>query len=306
MKIDRILGIIIYLFNHDKVSAKTLAEKYDVSVRTIQRDMVNIASCGIPIYSDNGKNGGYSILSTYKLKNTNIKNDEQQMIIKALETLSTSYTNHTLDSIIEKYNSIIGKEGGQRIFWDFGVTKENQQVQNVNKTLEQAITEKKYISFHYRNASGKESDLTVELLAIHYKWYAWYLFAYRDEKEQYYTFKVARMKDVEILNKKSMTDHGDIEERMKESEQNYYKTCINIEVHFQEQESGLIQEYFPDCQIEKMMNGVCRTFIGVPAKERLWKALLLSFGDRVKVVAPEEYKKELIDTARNFLSNYDS
>ena len=189
--------------------------------------MVNIASCGIPIYSDNGKNGGYSILSTYKLKNTNIKNDEQQMIIKALETLSTSYTNHTLDSIIEKYNSIIGKEGGQRIFWDFGVTKENQQVQNVNKTLEQAITEKKYISFHYRNASGKESDLTVEPLAIHYKWYAWYLFAYRDEKEQYYTFKVARMKDVEILNKKSMTDHGDIEERMKESEQNYYKTCIN-------------------------------------------------------------------------------
>lgn len=201
MKIDRILGIIIYLFNHDKVSAKTLAEKYDVSVRTIQRDMVNIASCGIPIYSDNGKNGGYSILSTYKLKNTNIKNDEQQMIIKALETLSTSYTNHTLDSIIEKYNSIIGKEGGQRIFWDFGVTKENQQVQNVNKTLEQAITEKKYISFHYRNASGKESDLTVEPLAIHYKWYAWYLFAYRDEKEKYYTFKVARMKDVEILNK---------------------------------------------------------------------------------------------------------
>lgn len=306
MKIDRILGIIIYLFNHDKVSAKTLAEKYDVSVRTIQRDMVNIASCGIPIYSDNGKNGGYSILSTYKLKNTNIKNDEQQMIIKALETLSTSYTNHTLDSIIEKYNSIIGKEGGQRIFWDFGVTKENQQVQNVNKTLEQAITEKKYNSFHYRNASGKESDLTVEPLAIHYKWYAWYLFAYRDEKEQYYTFKVARMKDVEILNKKSMTDHGDIEERMKESEQNYYKTCINIEVHFEEQESGLIQEYFPDCQIEKMMNGVCRTFIGVPAKERLWKALLLSFGDRVKVVAPEEYKRELIDTARNFLSNYDS
>ena len=306
MKIDRILGIIIYLFNHDKVSAKTLAEKYDVSVRTIQRDMVNIASCGIPIYSDNGKNGGYSILSTYKLKNTNIKNDEQQMIIKALETLSTSYTNHALDSIIEKYNSIIGKEGGQRIFWDFGVTKENQQVQNVNKTLEQAITEKKYISFHYRNASGKESDLRVEPLAIDYKWYAWYLFAYRDEKEQYYTFKVARMKDVEILNKKSMTDHGDIEERMKESEQNYYKTCINIEVHFQEQESGLIQEYFPDCQIEKMMNGVCRTFIGVPAKERLWKALLLSFGDRVKVVAPEEYKKELIDTARNFLSNYDS
>ena len=110
----------------------------------------------------------------------------------------------------------------------------------------------------------------------------------------------------EILNKKSMTDHGDIEERMKESEQNYYKTCINIEVHFKERESSLIQEYFPDCQIEKVKDGMCRIFIGVPAKERLWKALLLSFGDHVKVVAPEEYKKELIDIAEKFLSNYDS
>lgn len=306
MKIDRILEIIIYLLNHDKVSAKTLAEKYHVSVRTIQRDMVNIASSGIPVYSDNGKNGGYSILPTYKLRNTNIKNDEQKMIMKALESLSTSYTNQTLDSIIEKYNTIIGKEGGQRIFWDFGVTKENQQVQNVNKILEHAIAEKRYISFHYRNASGKESDRTVEPLAIHYKWYAWYLFAYNDEKRQYYTFKVARIKDVEMLNRKSLTDHGDIEKRMKESEQNYYKTCINIEVHFKEEESGLIQEYFPDCPIEKLNGGMCRIFIGVPAKERLWKALLLSFGDRVKVVAPEDYKRELIATAEKFLSNYDS
>ena len=93
---------------------------------------------------------------------------------------------------------------------------------------------------------------------------------------------------------------------MKESEQNYYKTCINIEVHFKERESSLIQEYFPDCQIEKVKDGMCRIFIGVPAKERLWKALLLSFGDHVKVVAPEEYKKELIDIAERFLSNYDS
>ncbi len=224
MKIDRILEIIIYLLNHDKVSAKTLAEKYNVSVRTIQRDIVNIASSGIPIYSDSGKNGGYSILPTYKLRNTNIKSDEQQMIIKALESLSTSYTNRTLDSIIEKYNNIIGKEGGQKIFWDFGVTKENQQVQNVNKILEDAITEKKYISFHYRNASGKESDVTMEPLAIHYKWYAWYLFAYNGEKGDYYTFKVARMKNIEILDRKSSIAHGDIERRMKESEQNYYKT----------------------------------------------------------------------------------
>ncbi len=68
MKIDRILGIIIYLMNHDNVSASYLAERFHVSVRTIQRDMISISAIGVPIYSESGKNGGYSILPTYKIK----------------------------------------------------------------------------------------------------------------------------------------------------------------------------------------------------------------------------------------------
>lgn len=185
MKVDRILEIIIYLINHDNVPASYLAERCHVSVRTIQRDMVSISSIGIPVYSESGKYGGYSILPTYKMKNSDIRNDEQQLIIKALESLATSYTNDTLKSLIEKYNAIIEKEGGQKVFWDFGVTKENAGVQDRNQLLEQAITERKYVTFAYRNANGEKSNPTVEPLAIHYKWYAWYLFAYAEEKKEY-------------------------------------------------------------------------------------------------------------------------
>lgn len=122
MKTDRILGIIIYLMNHDNIQASYLAERFHVSIRTIQRDMVSISAIGIPIYSESGKNGGYSILPTYKIKNSEIRSDEQQMIVKALESLATSYTNDTLKTLIEKYNAIVQKEGGQKVFWDFGVT----------------------------------------------------------------------------------------------------------------------------------------------------------------------------------------
>lgn len=115
MKIDRILEIIIYLINHDNVSAGFLAERFHVSIRTIQRDMISISAIGIPVYSVNGKKGGYSILPTYKMKNSDIRSDEQQMIIKALVSLSTSYTNDTLNALIEKYNAIIEKEGGQKV-----------------------------------------------------------------------------------------------------------------------------------------------------------------------------------------------
>lgn len=305
MKVDRILEIIIYLINHDNVPASYLAERFNVSVRTIQRDMVSISSIGIPIYAEGGKYGGYTILPTYKIKNSNIKNDEQQMIINALESLATSYTNDTLKSLIEKYNAIIEKKGGQKVFWDFGVTRENNHVQNMNNLLEQAIAERKHITFDYRNASGSKSKQYVEPLAIHYKWYAWYLFAYSPEKKQYRTFKVARIQNLHVNDILSVIEHGNIEKLMKDSEQAYYQTSIHIEVQFDNEETNLMSEYFPDCPAEKLTETTSRIFIDVPAKERLWKALLLSFGNKVKIVGPEEYKKELIETAKNFLSNYD-
>lgn len=305
MKTDRILGIIIYLVNHDNVSASYLAEKFHVSVRTIQRDMISISAIGVPIYSESGKNGGYSILPTYKIQNSEIRSDEQQMIIKALKSLATSYTNDTLRTLIEKYNAVVQKEGGQKVFWDFGVTKENADVQSKNKLLEHAIGQKKYVSFAYCNADGRKSVPVVEPLAIHYKWYAWYLFAYSEEKKQYRTYKVARMQNLKETDKISVIDHGDVKVLMSESEQAYYQTSIPIEVQFANEETALMEEYFPGCPIEQIAENTKRMFIDVPAKERLWKALLLSFGNKVKVIGPEEYKKELIQTAQKFLSNYD-
>ena len=305
MKLERILEIIIYLLNHEKVSAKYLAEYFDVSVRTIQRDMVSIAEAGIPVYTLGGRYGGYAVLENYKIKNINIKNSEQQIIISALESLATSYTNDKLNSLIEKYNAIIEKEGGQKVFWDFSVTKENKKVQDSNMLLEKAIGGKNYMLFDYRNSEGKTSHVCAEPLAIHYKWYAWYLFAYLKETKEYRTFKVARMQNLVISKEKSFIKHGDIQQRMREAEIAYYKTCIDIEIVFSEAEIPLIEEYFPDSVIEKLSSHKCKTHIHVPAKERLWKALLLSFGDAVTVVSPKDYKEELIKTAGTFLSNYD-
>ena len=305
MKLERILEIIIYLLNHEKVSAKYLAEYFDVSVRTIQRDMVSIAEAGIPVYTLGGRYGGYAVLENYKIKNINIKNSEQQIIISALESLATSYTNDKLNSLIEKYNAIIEKEGGQKVFWDFSVTKENKKVQDSNMLLEEAISGKNYIAFDYRNAEGKTSHVCAEPLAIHYKWYAWYLFAYLKETKEYRTFKVARIQNIIISKERSFIKHGDIQQKMKEAELAYYKTCIDIEIVFSETEIPLIEEYFPDSVIEKLSSQKCKTHIHVPAKERLWKALLLSFGDAVTVVSPKDYKEELIKTAKTFFTNYD-
>lgn len=305
MKIDRILEIVVYLLNHENVSAGFLAKRFHVSVRTIQRDMTSISLAEIPIYSAGGKNGGYSILSEYKIKNQVMGQADHQLILKALESLATSYTNDKLANLIEKYNSIIEQQSGQKVFWDFSVAKENNSVQMINQQLESSISERKIIVFTYRNSDGENSKKTVQPLAIYYKWYAWYLFAYIPEKDAYRTYKIARIQNLQITSDVIEKEHGDIKKLMSDSEKAYYKTCIHIEVHFDKKNRGLMEEYFPDCQIENISDDICRTYIDVPQKERLWKALLLSFGNKVKVIAPEEYKKELIETAQNFLANYD-
>lgn len=299
------LEIITILLNKNTVSAKELAQHFGVSVRTIQRDMVSISLAGIPIYSIEGKGGGYAILPEYKVSNQIMKPEEQQILVKALESLATSYSSESLEELIRKYNAIVDKKKGHKIYWDFGVTKENQTVQQINFKLEGAISENRVVKFKYRNAKGQESLKTVQPLAIYYKWYAWYLFIWSLDIKAYRTCKVARIQNLEMTEEISKINHGNVEMLMKEAEQAYYKTCNSIEIHFVEESIPLMKEYFPDCKIEQLEGNQYRLFLNVPQNERLWKALLLSFGDKVTVVSPVEYKQELIQTAQKFLSNYD-
>lgn len=234
MKIDRLLKIVIYLLNHENVSARDLAERLHVSVRTIQRDMVSIAEAGIPVYSNQGKGGGYSILPSYKVRNCNIHQEEQQLIQQALESLATSYANETLAGLI---------------------------LQKVNQMLKRAIETKALVEFFYRDAQGKETQRLVEPLAIQYKWYSWYLFAWSVPQEAYRTFKVARIRKPQITSEKSDRKHPAVKELMEQSDRAYGETCITLEVAFDKKDTCLMEEYFPDSQIEEWSEEKSRIWI---------------------------------------------
>lgn len=92
---------------------------------------------------------------------------------------------------------------------------------------------------------------------------------------------------------------------MEQAEEEYSRTCVTIEVHFDKKSKNLIEEYFPDSRIEDISKEKARIWIQTPPKERLWRAILLSMGNQVEVVSPECYRNELIEIAQNFLSNYD-
>lgn len=165
--------------------------------------------------------------------------------------------------------------------------------------------ERRIIKFKYRSANGAVRFRTAQPLAIHYKWYAWYLFNYSFDSGEYRTCKVARIQELQVTDEVSNIQHDDINMLMKKSEKEYYSTCIHIEIHFYGESIDLMKEYFPDCPVESVQGDEYRLFLDVPQKERLWKALLLSFGNKAWVTSPKEYVEELVQTAESFLSNYD-
>ncbi|OPJ56631.1 helix-turn-helix transcriptional regulator [Clostridium oryzae] len=304
MKIDRLFGITVYLLNNEVVTARQLVQKFEVSVRTIQRDMETLCKAQIPIMSVAGVSGGYSIIPDYKIKNQYTSKEDYRYILMALKGLNSSYSNKNLENTLNKYMSLIKNED-ERVFLDYSVSKEDGKVQTNRELLEEIISENKVASFNYRDAEQKQSSKIVQPLAVYYKWYAWYMLGYDINKNDYRIYKIARMSELKLSDRVCFKQHDDIENIIKNQEQEYSNTCETIEVWCRKDCKEILQEYFPNEVMNKDKEGNYMLYLHVPARERLWQALLLSLGDGVKIIKPLLYKEKLIETAKKFLSNYD-
>lgn len=265
--------------------------------------MDSISLAGVPIIAEVGNSGGYFIAPDYKISNYFVDKADFALIIMALKSLSTSYDSSRLDSILDKYLSLKEKSAPP-IFLDYGAAKENKNVVQNNQIIEENIIRSVQIEFDYCNAAGAISHKIVCPLALRFKWYAWYLFAVDTANNDYRTYKVARAINMRS-NNTAFTNSGGVEELLLASEKQYLQTCEDIEVWCAGKHIAVLEEYFPEEKKEKQRDNNYIMHLHVPPGERLWKALLLSMGDNVKILSPDYYKDELIKTAEKYLLNYD-
>lgn len=302
MKIDRLLETVVLLLKHESVTARQLAGRFGVSVRTIQRDMESLSVAGIPISSSTGAAGGYAILPSYKLANQFINRDDFRLLIMALQGLKSSYGHERIEPILDRYLAMAQDHG--RISVDYSVTQEGQGVQEVLRIIENAIHTNTEIAFTYQNVHGVETKRTVQPLQLKFKWYAWYLYAMDTGRGAMRTFKVARMVQV-AANGTHFTPAKEAYVMVAEEEAAYLRRCEWVTLSCAAENLPLVKEYFADTVVELRDDGGFYVRFRVPLDEPMWKALILGMGSRVKVEAPESYKDSLISTARDFLSNYD-
>lgn len=300
MKIDRLLAITIYLLNHGKTSAHKLSQLFEVSPRTIMRDMETLELAGIPIISTAGINGGYEILNTYVMEKQLLNDKEYTAIITALKGLSSAYEDKSIGNIIEKMNSFTDV-GDSAVAIDLSAAHENQDLNDMICILEKAITDKCIVGFEYTNNSNETKYREAEPVKVVYKWYNWYLIGYYEKYEDYCMFKLSRMEQLKVTEKKNTREHDSTNlPVMKENEAD----CVTVRLHCKKHLKSKCREYLNGKVVTTFEDGDFEFEFSVPEKETFWYGVVLSFGKDAKVISPQSVRDRIITQCMDIIHTY--
>lgn len=279
----------MYLLNRNVVSARELAERFEVSVRTIVRDMETLSIAGIPVSSSTGASGGYEILDTFKLNKQITTMEDYLFIITALKGMCSAYDNKKINTTLEKLLTAGHyKDEEQRVFIDFGVVSEGKNIPGFVREIEEAIHNKSIVEFDYTDSTGQKSHRAVEPLALNYRWYAWYLLAYCTCKNDYRLFKLNRLNDLIVTDKPINYEHGNVPELLEKQWSNDTRRYIPMKLLCKAEARVPVMEYMKGKIVEERENGDFVMDTYVIENERIWFSMLLGLGDSVEVLEPRE------------------
>jgi len=301
MKIDRLMGIIVYLLNHGRTSAQKLAEEFEVSSRTIVRDLETLDMAGIPIQSFYGVDGGYQLMEDYVFEKQLASKHEYDWIITALQGMASAYTGKALKKTLEKLKSISPSQSTP-VSVDFGIATEDEKINKQLTILENAIEIQHMVRFSYTNSHNEIKERMVEPAFLQYKWYNWYLIAYYEKYQDYCMFKLVRMDNVEITEQHNTKYHNPEEIKLKNNTQIIWNIRLLCEAGIKSK----CREYLNGQITKEYKNGDFEFCFSVPEHETFWYGALLSFGNKVQVLEPPELKERILQTCREIRQLYES
>lgn len=209
MQEARLFKIVYYLLNKGKSTAPELAEKFEVSIRTIYRDLDVISASGIPIYATQGKGGGISLMEDYVLDKSLLSDQEQEKILMALQGIIATENNKE-DELLSKLAGLFQLKNTDWIEVDFSNWVKNAHSQDVFDAIKGAIFSKNKINFSYFGSNGCFSNRTVEPIKLIFKSKDWYLYGFCLLKNEFRFFKLTRIKKLEVLTETFVREESHI------------------------------------------------------------------------------------------------
>ena len=292
---NRLFEIVYILLQKKKTTAKELADRFEVSTRTIYRDIETLSTANIPIYASKGKDGGIGLLDKYILNKTILSEEEQNQILFALQGMKKVKGQDEKD-ILEKLSILFNKKINDWIKIDFS-NWGNIQEERFD-IIKSAILNKQLVQFTYYNSNGEESKRIVEPLQIWFKDKSWYLVSYCKLKQDYRIFKIARIKEVKMLQ-----EHFERELPKEEENEKHNFKIIELELEINKAMTYRVYDEFESKEITKKQDGNFIIKVKYPENEWVY-GYILSFGEYAKVLNPSYAKNIIKDKLQKTLKNY--
>ncbi len=307
MRIERIIAIIILLFVRKRVSALYLAELFDVSKRTVYRDIDAINLAGLPIVSSTGPGGGFGIAEHYKIEKGLFSTEDIALLLSALNTLQPISLGQEMLTALEKVRSLVPESELERI------TTATQQVivdyrpwfstgnslDTDTAEIKTAMAQKQLVAFTYTNLKGEQRVRRVEPYHLILKTGHWYLFGYCRLKEDFRLFKLTRMRSFKLLDEQFEAREFELSDYQKPPLPKQKLTVlIDPKVQQQLEESFLILSQYEHAS--KRLK-VTIEFV----EDDYSYAMLFWFGEAIEIIEPKEIRDRFIKRLKKIKKRYE-
>lgn len=300
MKIDRLIGILAILLQKEIVTAPYLAEHFEVSRRTINRDIEDLCKAGIPIATKQGQGGGVSIMDGFKMERALFTNVEMQDILAGLRSLDSVNGTNRYGQLMEKLS--VGSSnfmtGNQSVLIDLSSWYKDSLAPKI-EMIRNAIDSGTRLEFLYFAPKG-ESTRQIEPYYLIFRWSSWYVWGWCDKRRDFRLFKLNRMENVHLNGKRfekrkvPMPDLGN--ERV-------FPGGIKVKALFEPECKWKLVEEFGMGSFKEQEDGKLLFWADYTDKENLitW---LMSFGDKAELLEPEEIRREIKASIENMRNKY--
>ena len=306
MKYQIMLKILMLLLSKRKITAKEIAERYEISVRSVYRYIEELTVCGVPVDIARGRYGGITVADTFKLPAGYFTREEYSAAIKALNAMASQVHDENIISAREKLESRqkaerTGTSVSGNIIVDGGTWGDTKKFSDKMSIVEQSVNEGKSLLIDYISREGEHSKRVIDPHVLIFKQNVWYVYAFCHTKQDFRTFKIGRIRGA------TFTGSTFVKREISRNEiplDFYYPTDKLISVTLEIEKASLAdaEEWLGIDNIEPRGKSFVAD-VTLPDDSQL-AGKILSYGGAVRVLSPDSLKTRVEEAARNILKNH--
>ncbi|MGG0813006.1 YafY family protein [Paenibacillus alvei] len=303
MKLERLISIIYKLLNHDVLSASMLAEEFQVSQRTIYRDIDVICAAGFPVISYQGHKGGFGMMEGYKMDKSLLGSYDVDSLITVLGSLSTVFEDERVQGTIERLQTIGSEHRTPSIEVDLKTCRTEP---DALRHLRTAIAQRNIVLFDYINAKNERTTREMEPLRLHFKYRNWYMYGFCRVRQDYREFRLSRLMNL-FVTQDTFQPHQEVPEEAASSNKGWQDQLEDVVIRVRPEALAKALDQFH--QVDKQFHAdgsmTMRIPVHRPLQARWLWSILLSFSSGAEVLEPPSLRGILKEQLLNTLKLYE-